>query len=392
MTQVLQVVGSPSLGGAELFFARLVNGLYENGTEVAAVTRTHSGIAEQVDPGVRHLYLPMRNMFDHYSRWRLSSLIAALKPSVVQTHMGRATWLTRLSEHKGQVHVALLGGFYNPKRYRHAHYWVANTPAICDYLRQHGFPQDRIRHIPNFVEAAAPLEQEKAVQERRKIGIPEDALVVMAAGRMIEKKGFQDLLRAFAGLPKTINGRPLYLQILGIGADFTKLRTLAMQLGVQQRIRWAGWRADLGPYYSAADAFVCPSRHEPFGNVLLEAWSYGVPVVCTDTHAARELIKHGENGIVVPVRSPKAIAGSLLSLLGEESAASSQLIKGGRETLRVRFGKDQVIASYQSLYEELAICGASRVSRRHKAICSTSATRNESPRRALGYESGAIAT
>jgi len=392
MTQVLHVVGSSSPRGTERLFARLVNGLYKQGTDVAVVTRPRSGIAEQIEPGVRHLHVPMHSKLDYYSRWRIASLVADLKPSVVQTYLGRATWLTRLSERKAPVHVAHLGDFYPPKRYRHAHYWICNTPAICDHLRQHGFPADRIRHIPNFLEPATRPAPEESVQQRRRIGIPDDALVVMAAGPMVEKKGIQDLLLAFAGLPRTVCGRPLYLMVLGAGEDFLKLRTLAIQLGVQRRVRWPGWRTDLAPYYSMADAFVCPSRHEPLGNVLLEAWSYGVPVVCTDTQAARELIEHGRNGIVVPVQHPRAIAASLLSLLREERAASAQLIEGGRKMLQVRFGRDQVIASYRSLYEELAIRGASRVSPRHKANFSASPMRNESPRGAFGYESGAIPT
>ena len=71
MTQGLHVVGSPSLGGTELLFARLVNGLCKQGTDVAVVTRLRSGIAEQIDPGLRHLHLPMRNKLDYYSRRRI---------------------------------------------------------------------------------------------------------------------------------------------------------------------------------------------------------------------------------------------------------------------------------------------------------------------------------
>ncbi|MEA3274099.1 MAG: glycosyltransferase [Pseudomonadota bacterium] len=373
MTQVLQVVGSPSLGGAELFFSKLVNGLHEQGTEVAVLARARSGIAERIHPGVRCLHLPMRNMVDYYSRWRISSIVADLKPSAVQTYMGRATWLTRLSDRKGPVHLARLGGFYGPKRYRHAHYWVGNTPAICDHLRRHGFPSHRIRHIPNFVEPAKTATPDETLRLRRQIGIPEDALVVMAAGRMVEKKGFQDLLFAFAGLPRSVRGRPLFLLILGGGEDFLKLRALACQLGVQQRTRWPGWQADLGPYYSMADVFVCPSRHEPFGNVILEAWSYGVPVVCTHTHAARELIEHGQNGLVVPVQRLKAIAGSLLSLLEEDASAPSQLVEGGQTTLKARFGKSEVIESYRFLYHELATRGVPAIARRRGVVFPPSA-------------------
>lgn len=392
MTQVLHAVGSPSLGGAELFFARLVNGLHARGTDVAALTRVGSGIAEQIDPGVQCLHLPMRNMLDYYSRWRISSVVADLNPSVVQTYMGRATWLTRLSECKVPVHVAHVGGFCDSKRYRHAHFLIGNTPAICDHLRQRGFPANRIRHIPNFVESPKVAAPADILQLRRKIGVPEDALVVMAAGRMVEKKGFQDLLLAFAGLPEAVCGRPLYLLLLGRGEDFLKLRTLAIQLGVQQRIRWPGWRTDLGPYYAMADVFVCPSRLESAGNVVLEAWSYGVPVVCTETGAVGEFVEDGQNGIVVPVQRPKAMAGSLLSLLGEENAASRQLVESGRRTLRVHFDKDQVIEAYQSLYQDLVMRRVSPVPRKQKVRCSPPALFNQKPSCPIGYEPGAMPT
>lgn len=131
MTQGYTRKAAPVLVERSSILARLVHGLHARAVEVAVLARRGGGVSDQINPGVQCQHLPRCDMLDHYSR-RIASVVADL------------------SELKAPVNVARLNGFYDPRRYRHAHYWVGNTPAICDSLRQHGFPANRIRHIPQF--------------------------------------------------------------------------------------------------------------------------------------------------------------------------------------------------------------------------------------------------
>ena len=110
---------------------------------------------------------------------------------------------------------------------------------------------------------------------RHALGTPGAAPLLLALGRLHENKGFDTLIRALALLPDH------HLWLAGEGPLEESLRRLARETGVEERVRLLGWRADTAALYAACDAFVCPSRHEPFGNIIVEAWAQRVPVVAT---------------------------------------------------------------------------------------------------------------
>lgn len=351
MTSSLHIIGSGGFGGAERFFVRLVQALHEAGQPVVAVSRPRGMVAPELGPDIAHHGVPLRNVLDLPSRWAIRRLARELRPDIVQTYMGRATRLTRLKG-RGPVHIARLGGFYKLDGYRHAEAWVGNTTAICDYLREGGFPAERVFYIHNFVDLAPPLADAELAAARARFAIPADAMVVAGVGRLVEKKGFQDLLAAFARLPAELGGQPLHLLIAGDGPLAGALREQTRALGLESRVHWAGWQRDPAPVYQLAEVFVCPSRHEPLGNVILEAWSHGRPVLSTASHGARELITPDESGVLVPCEAPLRMAEALEALL-LDAPARRQIASAGRAVAGGRYGRASVVESYLSLYDEL---------------------------------------
>jgi glycosyltransferase involved in cell wall biosynthesis len=350
----LHILGSRQFGGADRFYVRLVSALHAEGQPVVAINRPDSPVAKALRPdGIEQIHLPLANSYDAWSLWRIRKLVAAAEPCIVQTYMGRATRLTHLSPKSRAVHIARLGGFYKiDGYYRHAHAWVGNTQGICDYLVKSGLPASRVFHIGNFVpEASRPTpEERKALRERH--GIPEDAFVLFALGRLIGKKGFDDLLRAFAEVPPEINGQPLRLLIAGDGPEEERLKKLTGELGLRSRVRWLGWQ-NPEEFYSLSDAFVCPSRHEPLGNVILEAWSHGLPVVSTATDGARELIEDEVSGLLTEPGDPVALAARLNAIVTAPHKARAGLGEAGRAILHGRFSRAAVLGAYLSLYGTL---------------------------------------
>ncbi len=351
MPSSLHIIGSGGFGGAERFFVRLVQALHEAGEPVAAVSRPGGMVAPELGAEIEHHGVPLRNVLDLPSRWAIRRLARELRPDIVQTYMGRATRLTRLKG-RGPVHIARLGGFYKLDGYRHADAWVGNTTAICDYLREGGFPADRVFHIHNFVDLAPPLAETELAAARAHFGIPADARVIAGVGRLVEKKGFQDLLDAFARLPAELGERPLHLLIAGDGPLAEPLGEQTRALGLASRVHWAGWQRDPAPVYQLAEIFVCPSRHEPLGNVILEAWSHGRPVLSTASHGALELITPDESGVLVPCEDPPRMAEALQALLADEPARR-QIASAGRAVAGGRYGRASVVESYLSLYDGL---------------------------------------
>jgi glycosyltransferase involved in cell wall biosynthesis len=341
------------MGGAERFFQRLVTALNAAGHPAVAVFRPASPLALEPALARGGIPVPMRNGWDLFSWLRIRRTLERIKPEIVQTYMGRASRLTRVPAALRSVHVARLGGYYRIDGYfRHAHAWVGNTRGLCDYLLRNGLPAGRIFQIGNFVDPVSPAGDASRRDLRAAQGIPAEALVLFSLGRFIPKKGFGDLLNAFARLPPAIQGRPVWLVVAGSGPLERRLAQLGVRLGIAARLRWAGWQRDPGPYFQSADLFVCPSREEPLGNVILEAWAHRLPVVSTRTAGGAELIAEGVNGLLVPCGEERPMAERIASLLADE-AARDQLAENGAATIGRHHTPAMVTAAYLDLYRQL---------------------------------------
>jgi len=345
--KTLHIIGSAELGGAERFALRLINALHENGWETAAVLRKNSALEAVLSPTIPRFHLGMRTPL---SRWRIQRIVKTWQPAIVQTYMGRATALTHLPRSGAVVHLARLGGYYSLKRYRHAHGWIGNTQGLCRYLIEQGLPADKVFHLYNFIDppATSPSSQFKLPE------LPHQALILLAVGRLHPVKGLNDLLQAFAQLPESHQGRMLYLVLVGAGPQQQELQAQADQLGITERIHWAGWQNNLAPYYQAADLVVFPSlEQETLGNVILEAWTFGKPLLTSNSRGARELCTHQENAWCVPCKDVGALADGILHILNDPKTAT-QIARAGQEKVQAEFSRERIVGEYQSLYLQLS--------------------------------------
>ncbi len=346
------IIGGGALGGAELFYVRLVNALQARQQPVLAINIPGSQVSARLQAEVSQLHVPMRGIWDLPSRWRIGTILRERQPDIVQTYMGRATRLTHSDRNRRPIHIARLGGYYDLKGYRHAHAWVGNTRGICDYLIHNGLPAARIAHIGNFVDIPVASSPEALAEVRRRLHIPDDALILVAVGRLHPVKGFEDLLAALALLGDTLYHRPLHLIIVGDGPLNAQLRCHAHQIGVADQVRWVGWQLDPHPYYELADLFICPSRYEPLGNVILEAWAHGRAVLSTQSAGALELIAHGEEGWLVPCQQPQALADAIRLLLADPSLREP-LASKGRAKVQQHYSQQHIVSAYLELYQRL---------------------------------------
>lgn len=351
----LQMIASKALGGAENWFHRFSLALAEHGPPPQIAIRRASGLAG-LDFGRLPVHrLPFRTTWDPISRRAVSQLLTRLRPDIVQTYMGRATRLTH--PRGGALHLARLGGYYALGPYRHAHGWIGNTKALCDWMIRQGLPAARVYHLYNFADPARPVAPEQVATLRRRYAIPDDAWVLVTLGRFVPFKGQTYLLAALARLPLTIAGRPLRLLMLGDGPLAASLRQQAVASGQDARIVWAGWQPDPAPYLQMADLVVFPSLDaEPFGNVILDAWAWGKPLVATRFRGAREVARHGEDAWCVPCEDAAALAEGIQATLAEPTLMTA-LAAHGRERIAREFSRDVILEQYRSLYRQLAARG-----------------------------------
>lgn len=344
MTRVFHVLAGAAQGGAELFVERLCLALQRRvvhgGVEQRVAIRSDAARAARLRAGgIEPLELKFGGPFDLATRAQLKRAFAAFKPDVVLSYMNRATQKTPRGDF---VHVARLGGYYDLKYYRHCDHLIANTADIGAYLVKAGWPADKLSVIGNFVSA-----QPAPPPDRRAHATPDGAKLIAAFGRLHPNKGFDVLLRALAALPG------VYLWLAGEGPERAALDALAKQLGIAERVRWLGWQTDTAPIFAAADVICVPSRHEPLGNVVLEAWIHGKPVVATASQGPAQLIAHDASGLLVPVDDAPALSAALGRVLADKNLAES-LAAGGRAAAARDFTESAIVQQYVDLFARLS--------------------------------------
>ncbi|MBI4198897.1 MAG: glycosyltransferase family 4 protein [Chloroflexi bacterium] len=200
--------------------------------------------------------------------------------------------------------------------YRHgaARAFIAVSEGIKrDVVRHHGVPGDRIVVIPNAVDGAVRLAPEERAASRAAVrqqhGLAEGDLVVLflAAGDW-KRKGLLLVLQALAQIPDQ------EVKLLVVGEDDLPFyRGQATAMGLDGRVAFCGRTGQVARYYAAADVFVYPSYFEAFALVMLEAAGAGLPLIASRVHGAEELIREGENGLLVE-REGRQIAEAILRL------------------------------------------------------------------------------
>ena len=338
--RVLQVMAGAEYGGAEAFFIRLVLALQRAGLDQRVMIRANPRRAEALSSGgIEVVQLPFGGLFDFRTGAALKREIRKFQPDVVLTWMNRATNKCPKGDF---VHVARLGGYYNIKYYWKCDHLIGNTEEIVEYLTESGWPKERAHYLPNFVAAEHPQPVPRAQHFT-----PPSAPLLLALGRLHQNKAFDVLLEAVARTPE------VYLWLAGEGPLRAELETLAERLAVKPRVRFLGWREDTAALFRACDVFVCPSRHEPYGNVVVEAWAQSVPVISTDTFGPGTMIEHMETGILTPVDDPITLANAIRFLL-DDGELRSRLAGSGRAAYEERFTEDAVVERYIQFFRDVS--------------------------------------
>jgi glycosyltransferase involved in cell wall biosynthesis len=234
------------------------------------------------------------------------------------------------------------------KFYRRCQHLIGNTRAIVDYAVSQGWPRERAHYLPNFVPdpRAAAVAREPALER------PYGAPLALALGRLHPNKGFDLLIDALAMT------EALHMWIAGEGPLRDDLARQAERLGLGGRVRFLGWRDDVSALMAAADFLVCPSRHEPLGNVVIEGWAAGLPVVATASDGPAGLIEEGSDGLLVPLTgeaggAAEALADAMQRLAGD-AGLRARLAEGGRAAYEASFTEAVVVGRYRAFFDEVA--------------------------------------
>jgi len=355
------VIVTPHLGdgGAQRVITTLANAWSHQGRNVCVVTLDAQADSYHLDPGVVRIRmsgwpgqpagrkkriaatvmsLPVARRVGFYLLvWRriveLRRVLQRVSAPVILAFLGPCNVMTILAS-RGLGRRVIVSERNDPARQPLRHPWnplrrlcyrladvvTANSRGALQTMSAY-VPQQRLALVPN------PL-----VLPRPGVDVPEVATdmapSILCVGRLHEQKAHDVLLDAFARLPASFEG--WRLTIVGRGEREATLRAQAATLGISDRIDWLGHVSDPFARYRAAKVFALPSRYEGMPNALLEAMSWGMPVVVSDASPGPlEVVKHMETGLVVPVNDPDALA-SALALVGGDVPLARKLGDAGR--------------------------------------------------------------
>lgn len=373
---ICQVISTfrPTIGGAQIATEHLCHDLDSAGVPSIVLTRCFRGLPRfEVVNGVRVHRLGMRSRgklgaatFALHAVWLLATrlrharivhvqntdapLVAGLAARIllrrrlVATVHGESKLAAHARTAPGRLRLRLLSRFVD------AH--TALTPRVAHELHARGVPTRRIHSIPNAVDAARyrpPTPQERR-RARERLDLPTEATIYTCIGRLVSGKRIDLILRAWHRLPP--RDRPRRLLIVGDGPDRPRLERLAAELRLGD-VRFEGESPDVVDHLRAADIYVSASPSEGLSLALLEAMAAGLAVVAARIPGNEAVLRHGVDGLLVPVHDVAALARAL-DRLGASDPLARRLRRQARERIRRQHSRQRIAKLYLQLYGTLA--------------------------------------
>lgn len=321
-----------------------------------------SGVRWAQVPQLRREVNPVRDML---ALAELRRLIRNAQPDIIHTHSSKAGFLGRFAARLANVrhivhtpHGHVFGGYFHPLATRTfialerlAARWTDRIVTLSDEeARDHlrhgiGIPEQYVT-IPSGVDLGPVIGVEPV---RLVTGGP----VIGTVARLVPIKGIDFLIQA---APAVLRKLPdSHFLIVGDGELRTALETQARDLGVADRIHFAGFRQDVPALIAGMDLFVLPSLNEGMGRVLVMAMALGKPIVASRVGGVPELLGQGEAGLLIPPADPASLSNAVCMLLEDPERARAMAEAGRRRA--PRYSAEAMIESLARVYREVMASG-----------------------------------
>lgn len=373
--RVLQLIAPNTLGGAEKVVLSLQEWLATGEDESPQfipslgifiwVRRPQNVFLREVRAkGYPHIIFPMRFAFDWANLIQLARYLKASRIKLLHTHGYRSDivglFCARIA---GIPAVTTLHGWTATDWRVRTYEWgqrlilpffeaiIAVSEQIADQLvKQRGIAPGKVRLLPNAVRI--PQEDVDLTERhrvRRQFGCDPEALVVGFVGRLSSEKNPADLLKAISLLTPRLP--KLVCWIVGEGPQRLSLERQAEELGIARQVSFLGFQADMGRIYQALDVLAITSRTEGTPLALLEAMSFGLPVVSMRVGGIGDLLDGGVEGLLVNPGDTAAMADSLARVLTDPQLAK-ELGRAARKKVQTHFAIDVWISHLRRVYRE----------------------------------------
>ncbi len=326
---------------------------------VLCVIRAGQLAQELREMGVPVVVLGRRGRVDPGLVLRLARWLRKERVRVVHTHLFTADTYGRIAARLAGV-PAVFSTVHSPvvchgavkKSLHWALSWISTRVVACSQevgrvmREQDHLPSRRLQVIANGIDVDR-FAGARGDGVRAEFAVPEGSLLMGVVGRLHPAKGHGDLLAAMA----TLRERGLTPTCLFVGSGELRgqLEDETRRLGLDGQVIFAGQRSDVPRLLAALDIVAMPSRWEGLPMALLEAMAMSRAIVATRVSAIPEVIRDGENGLVVPPSDPPALAAALEKLL-TDAELRGRLGRSALQTLRQRYDVERTAREYEALY------------------------------------------
>ena len=321
--KILQVASSlPNRGGIEKAVLHLAEGLQIRGHEVDIAAIPGSWVeAEAHKNNLSTVPLTVRRQHDFAALLPCLRLLREKRYDIINTHFSPDYLLPALAACPLKSSHTVMTR-YHVKPWRGAKKWMyekglgyrlilAVSAAVRNALLAGGMAEEFVEVVYTGV-PVPPQESQESQNNflRQELGLASDCVLAGIVSRISPEKGHGMLLEAMRSVDKNV-----LCLVVGEGPDRAKMEAFARENGLQERVRFLGWRTDAMTVMNALDIIVQPSQWEEACSLsILEAMGCGKPLVVTDSGGNAELVLHERTGLVVPKSSPAALAAALSTL------------------------------------------------------------------------------
>lgn len=310
--KILLVIESLSQGGAESLTVNLANALVSRGGDIL-LAASPGPLRDKLSTTVVFRELEHFSLLNAFGIFlELRRIISGFSPAVIHVQNGTHCLLIRLallsmfqkvpvvfthhSRRTSRIPNRLSGYVFN----RIADTVVAISNARRSSMESSGIPPGKIVQIPNFINVASwrrNLDKFDRDAFLSSCGLKGLSSICLISARLIPAKNVSQFIGILSVLRR--DGHNVGGIVLGDGPDLPALKAMADNHGLGERIHFAGFRNNIERYYFASDVFVLPSHWEVLPMAIIEAFSSGLPVVCSDIEGNNEIVTDGENGFCV---------------------------------------------------------------------------------------------
>jgi glycosyltransferase involved in cell wall biosynthesis len=368
--RVLLLTDSDVFAGTERHILEVAEGLRACGVDVMVGCPEPSVLGARArDLGLPVVVIQKGGIIDVPAIRMLQRLLADGQIDLVHAHNGRTGFSAAIATTFAASGASVVTQhFIEPGRLRQgfaqrivrsaAHRWtnsrITRFIAISGAVREEMIARgdagaERIAIVPNGISAPQRDGTLDSAGMRSEFGIEASSPLVVCVARLEVEK---DLPTLVAAMGKVIAQEPkARCVIVGEGAGRAALGAQIAQAELQDKVILAGFQRDSIRFIQAADLFVLPSVAEPFGLVILEAMALGKPVIATAAGGPREIVVHGETGLLVEPSHPEEMAGAILRLI-RDPVALGRMGEKGRARFEHRYTTERMAQATLGVYEE----------------------------------------